>query len=275
MQCLNPGALLGSPLTKVRVLMKQELNFQTLFEALPHLVLVLSTGPEFIMLAANEGRLRGTNTRREDCIGRSIFEVFGKNPDERTEFGAGVLRASLERVVQTRAPDRMAITKYDIPRPAAQGGGFEVRYWSPLNTPVLDEKGEVIYIIHQTEDVTEQVVEQQRSNSNLKVVDERFRAALLASEAGIFDWYIDEDSLYLDSALQQLFKLPDTLTHNAIERFLGYVHPEDQAQVRRSFAQCLQGSNLQLSFGYSVTRTKDGWSVKAMFSGMPQAIHRM
>lgn len=56
--------------------MKQELNFQTLFEALPHLVLVLSTGPEFIMLAANEGRLRGTNTRREDCIGRSIFEVF-------------------------------------------------------------------------------------------------------------------------------------------------------------------------------------------------------
>lgn len=104
--------------------MKQELNFQTLFEALPHLVLVLSTGPEFIMLAANEGRLRGTNTRREDCIGRSIFEVFGKNPDERTEFGAGVLRASLERVVQTRAPDRMAITKYDIPRPAAQGGGL-------------------------------------------------------------------------------------------------------------------------------------------------------
>lgn len=61
----------------------------------------------------------------------------------------------------------MAITKYDIPRPAAQGGGFEVRYWSPLNTPVLDEKGEVIYIIHQTEDVTEQVVEQQRSNSNV------------------------------------------------------------------------------------------------------------
>ncbi|SPZ16645.1 sensory box histidine kinase/response regulator [Pseudomonas luteola] len=228
--------------------MKQELNFQTLFEALPHLVLVLSTGPEFIMLAANEGRLRGTNTRREDCIGRSIFEVFGKNPDERTEFGAGVLRASLERVVQTRAPDRMAITKYDIPRPAAQGGGFEVRYWSPLNTPVLDEKGEVIYIIHQTEDVTEQVVEQQRSNSNLKVVDERFRAALLASEAGIFDWYIDEDRLYFDSALQQLFKLPDTLTHNAIERFLDYVHPEDQAQVRLSFAQCMQGGNFTVEF---------------------------
>jgi signal transduction histidine kinase len=240
--------------------MKQELDFQVLFEALPHLVLVLSTGPEFIMLAANEERLRGTNTRREDCIGRSIFEVFGKNPEEQSEFGTGVLRASLERVVQTRAPDRMAITKYDIPRPASEGGGFEVRYWSPLNTPVLNAQGEVVYIIHQTEDVTEQVIEQQRSNSSLKVTDERFRAALLASEAGIFDWYIDEDRLYFDNALQQLFKLPDVLTHNAIERFVDYVHPDDRGQVRLSFAQCAQGRDFVLEFRLHRTATEQ-WLV--------------
>jgi signal transduction histidine kinase/CheY-like chemotaxis protein len=241
-------------------MMTQELDFQKLFESLPNLVLVLSTGPEFIMLAANEGRLRGTNTRREDCIGHSIFEVFGKNPEEQSEFGAGVLRASLERVVQTRVPDRMAITKYDIPRPAGEGGGFEVRYWSPLNTPVLNDKGEVIYIIHQTEDVTEQVIEQQRSNSNLKVADERFRVALLASEAGIFDWYIDEDRLYFDNALQQLFKLPDVLTHNAIERFLGYVHPDDQEQVRSSFVRCTHGSDFVLEFRLRRTATEQ-WLV--------------
>lgn len=102
--------------------MSQDPDFQLLFESLPHLVLVLSPGPDFIMLAANEGRLRGTNTRREDCIGRSVFEVFGRNPEEQAEFGAGVLRASLERVMQTHEPDRMAITKYDIPRPASAGG---------------------------------------------------------------------------------------------------------------------------------------------------------
>ena len=88
--------------------MAQELNFQVWFDALPHLVLVLSRGPDFIMLAANEGRLRGTNTRREECIGHSVFEVFGNNPDELSDFGTGVLRASLERVMRTREPDRMA-----------------------------------------------------------------------------------------------------------------------------------------------------------------------
>lgn len=228
--------------------MSQDPNFQLLFEALPHLVLVLTPGPDFIMVAANEGRVRGTNTRREDCIGRSIFEVFGRNPDGQSEFGAGVLRASLERVVQTGKPDRMAITKYDIPRPASEGGGFEVRYWSPLNVPVLDDRGEVRYIIHQTEDVTDQVLAEQHSSTHLKLADERFRAALLASEAGIFDWYIDEHSFYCDSALQQLFGLPDVLTSEPVERFLDHVHVADRGIVRAALAECVHGKDFVVEF---------------------------
>lgn len=228
--------------------MSQDPNFQLLFEALPHLVLVLTPGPDFIMVAANEGRVRGTNTRREDCIGRSIFEVFGRNPDGQSEFGAGVLRASLERVVQTGKPDRMPITKYDIPRPASEGGGFEVRYWSPLNVPVLDDRGEVRYIIHQTEDVTDQVLAEQHSSTHLKLADERFRAALLASEAGIFDWYIDEHSFYCDSALQQLFGLPDVLTSEPVERFLDHVHVADRGIVRAALAECVHGKDFVVEF---------------------------
>lgn len=228
--------------------MSQDPNFQLLFEALPHLVLVLTPGPDFIKVAANEGRLRGTNTRREDCIGRSIFEVFGRNPDGQSEFGAGVLRASLERVVQTGKPDRMAITKYDIPRPASEGDGFEVRYWSPLNVPVLDDRGEVRYIIHQTEDVTDQVLAEQHSRTHLKLADERFRAALLASEAGIFDWYIDEHSFYCDSALQQLFGLPDVLTSEPVERFLDHVHVADRGIVRAALAECVHGKDFVVEF---------------------------
>ncbi|MBB2895690.1 ATP-binding protein [Pseudomonas sp. AS2.8] len=228
--------------------MPQDPDFQLLFERLPHLVLVLAPGPDFIMVAANEGRLRGTNTRREDCIGRSIFEVFGRNPDGKSEFGAGVLRASFERVIQSREPDRMAVTQYDIPRPDSEGGGFEVRYWSPLNVPVLDDRGEVIYIIHQTEDVTEQILAQQHSRSSLKLADERFRAALLASEAGIFDWYLDECRFYCDSALQQLFGLPDVLTADPVERFLDFVQVDDRERVRRCLVDCLDGKDFVVEF---------------------------
>ena len=49
----------------------------------------------------------------------------------------------------------MAVQKYDIRRPVEDGGGFEVRWWSPVNLPVPDSSGELRYIIHRVEDVTE------------------------------------------------------------------------------------------------------------------------
>jgi signal transduction histidine kinase len=47
------------------------------------------------------------------------------------------------------------VQKYDIRKPEAEGGGFEERYWSPRNTPVLGRDGHLAYIIHRVEDVTE------------------------------------------------------------------------------------------------------------------------
>jgi signal transduction histidine kinase/CheY-like chemotaxis protein len=61
-----------------------------------------------------------------------------------------------------RVLDTMAVQQYDIRRPDAEGGGFETRYWSPLNTPVLGADGNLAYIIHQVEDVTEFVRLQER-----------------------------------------------------------------------------------------------------------------
>jgi PAS domain-containing protein len=55
----------------------------------------------------------------------------------------------------------MAIQKYDIRRPASLGGGFEERYWSPVNSPVHDAVGGLAYIIHRVEDVTNSVRQSQ------------------------------------------------------------------------------------------------------------------
>jgi PAS domain S-box-containing protein len=49
----------------------------------------------------------------------------------------------------------MAIQKYDIGRPTESGGDFEERWWSQKNFPVIGSRGEVAYIIHSVEDVTE------------------------------------------------------------------------------------------------------------------------
>jgi signal transduction histidine kinase/ActR/RegA family two-component response regulator len=129
------------------------LDFQHLFESSPGLYLVLD--PDLRIAAVTDAYLEATMTRRGEILGRHLFDVFPDNPDDATATGTGNLRTSLERVLRDRVPDTMAVQKYDIRRPEKEGGGFEVRYWSPRNSPVVGVDGDLVCIIHQVEDVTE------------------------------------------------------------------------------------------------------------------------
>jgi PAS domain S-box-containing protein len=137
-----------------------EPDFRALFESAPGLYLVLDPG--FQIVAVSDSYLAATMTRRDEILGRNIFDVFPDNPDDPEATGVSNLRASLERVRTRRAADTMAVQKYDIRRPEEEGGGFEVRYWSPRNSPVLDDHKRLAYIIHRVEDVTEFVRLQER-----------------------------------------------------------------------------------------------------------------
>jgi signal transduction histidine kinase len=167
---IRPVAVRGTP----------TVDFQAVLEQAPWLYLILD--PSFRIVAASNAYLDATMTQREQIIGRDIFDVFPDNPADPQATGVSNLRASLERVRARRKPDVMAVQKYDIRRP---NGEFEVRYWSPANKPVLDEHGELRYIIHRVEDVTEFVEqvghgrEQEALASRLRDRVERMEAEIL------------------------------------------------------------------------------------------------
>jgi signal transduction histidine kinase/ActR/RegA family two-component response regulator len=148
-------------------------DFRALFESAPGLYLVLE--PSFRIVAVSDAYLAATMTRRADILGRGIFDVFPDNPDDPTATGERNLRASLERVRDESSPDVMAVQKYDIRRPADEGGGFEERFWSPRNCPVLTDDGQLSYIIHRVEDVTEFVRLQQRGSEQEREILQRQR----------------------------------------------------------------------------------------------------
>jgi signal transduction histidine kinase/FixJ family two-component response regulator len=135
-------------------------DFQALFEASPASFLVLD--PDLAIVAVTDAYLRDTMTSRADLLGRGIFEAFPDNPDDPEATGVSNLRASLNRVRRDHVADTMAVQKYDIRRPGTDGAEFEVRYWSPVNTPVLGPGGKLTHIIHRVQDVTDYVTLQQR-----------------------------------------------------------------------------------------------------------------
>lgn len=140
-------------------------DFELLFRSVPGLYVVLT--PALEIVAVSDAYLRATMTKRPDILGRPMFEVFPDNPSDPAATGVKNLGASLRRVLQTKQADAMAVQKYDIQLPAEPGGQFEERYWSPINSPVLDELGELRYIIHRVEDVTDYVRLSETANEDL------------------------------------------------------------------------------------------------------------
>jgi len=152
----RPGNGTGSVVVTIQDITEQRkiesvhLQFQSLFESLPGLYLVLR--PDLTIAAVSDAYLSATMTKREEIMNRGIFEVFPDNPNDMEANAVSNLRASLNCVLQNGTTDTMAIQKYDIRRP---DGVFEERWWSPVNSPVMGADGKLEYIIHRVEDVTE------------------------------------------------------------------------------------------------------------------------
>ena len=139
------------------------INFSSIFQALPgNYIILLPDAPRFTIAAFNDARAEQTFTRPEH-IGKGIFEAFPDNPDDPQANGVSMLTTSLQTVMREKKPHQMAVQKYDIL--TADRTAFEERFWLPKNIPVLDEQGEIIYIIHHVQDLTAQVRAEQREKA--------------------------------------------------------------------------------------------------------------
>jgi signal transduction histidine kinase/DNA-binding response OmpR family regulator len=128
-------------------------DFKALFTLSPNPYMLLDRELRFV--AANEAYLRVTASRLEDLVGRYVFDVFPNDPADLNNRSARLLHESFSRVLATRAPDTLAVISYRVPRQTPEGVAAEDRYWSATHTPILDEAGQVAFILQHTVDVTE------------------------------------------------------------------------------------------------------------------------
>lgn len=127
------------------------IDFKIIFRSLPVIgMILLPDSPNFTIAEVTDDLLRLSNNRKEDIIGKSFFHFLRNNPSD-----AEVFRHSFSQVINTGNPHRIDLQRYDVKSP---DGVPQELYWSPFSKPVFNEIGELEYIFHISENITEKIL---------------------------------------------------------------------------------------------------------------------
>jgi len=127
------------------------INYREVFRTTPGAMALLT--PDGVILDVNDGYVEACGRRREQLLGRNLFDAFPQNPDDPGVLGPSQLKDSFELVVATGERDIIMPVRYDVEDPG-RPGKFEERYWAVINTPLHNQGGEVVMITHKADEVT-------------------------------------------------------------------------------------------------------------------------
>ncbi|GAB3740675.1 hypothetical protein GCM10027594_20600 [Hymenobacter agri] len=125
-------------------------DYQRLFHSLPENLLLMA--PDATIIDNTDSHVAASLKPRAEVLGKSLFEAFPSVDQNEGD----VIFQSHEHVRRFREPHTMPLIRYDLALPAEQGGGFEEMYWQATHYPILDETGNLQYILQRTQNVTAQ-----------------------------------------------------------------------------------------------------------------------
>ena len=128
--------------------------YRALFEAAPQALLVMRATAGFEIVFVNARFEQATGARRNDLIGRALFEALRDHHADLALGPAEALRASLERALGQAEPEDSGLREIRLPDGR---GGLRLRVVKSVTIAVPDEAGRPAFILHQIEDVTDLV----------------------------------------------------------------------------------------------------------------------
>jgi hypothetical protein len=129
------------------------------FDAVQTPLAVLS--PDLDYVAVNHAYELVSGRPRHEVLGRNVFDVFPENPDVRDDGSPTSLRRSLHDVLRLRTADTMPLMRYDV----HDGEHYVPRYWHVTNIPILDDGGELAFVLNHPEEVTTFIDERLRAEA--------------------------------------------------------------------------------------------------------------
>ncbi len=243
-------------------------HFQALFKSAPGKLLVLRPD-DLEIVSVSDAYLSATMTRRGEIVGKNFLDIFSEDQEA---DGVHNLHASLERVKATGVTDVVAVRRYPVRLPGGNGGAFGERCWRLINTPVKGPKGELAFIVHRVEDVTEFVRskagqgkddeasrpleerathfeldiflhsgELQEANDKLRTREQLLRNAQRIGNMGSWERDIARNTLRWSDQIYTIFGVAPAAFGHTFEAFFEFIHPADRDEFRAKQRVALSG----------------------------------
>ncbi|GAB2530647.1 hypothetical protein GCM10027189_08510 [Rufibacter soli] len=226
--------------------------FSGILEALPDAYLVLS--PELQIKGASNAYLETTGYTREALIGHSILDVFPRSSQEQELSFAEALEESLTQVLATGLPHEMSLQRIEQPSHPQEDGASNVKYWRVLHTPLVQENGVILHILHKITDVTAQVQKQrliegltlereaiqaalgqaQTVQQKLREEQRRLKQAEASGHLGSFEVVFPEGVVFCSDELFRIYGMEPHEEPIIFEGFSSYIHPDDRSRYKEA-----------------------------------------
>lgn len=192
-------------------------------------------GPDGTLIEANKTALEFGGISEADVLGKPFWEAHWWQIDEQTQ---SELREAIDRAA---AGD---FVRYDV---EVQGESENIVIDFSIR-PVTDEDGNVEYLIPEGRNITELKALQERERE-LKRANQRTEMALSVTDATIWEWDIESDSVTTHPDPHGLTKLRVRTS----DEFMEVVHPEDIDRLEDTFEEAIEtGGPYQAEYRYLV-----------------------
>lgn len=216
-----------------------DLNYRNLFTVLPERYIIFAANdPIYTIIDINRAQAKITMTTPKSVINKSLFEVFPDVSKNYLKKGVSEMRESLRRVIRTRKPHFMGVFRYDIKSPSDT---FVERYWRTENLPILDDSGDVAFILQTSQDITDEILKEQR----LKQIEHQLSDALVIGKVGSWMWDVPSNKLVGDKNLADMFGVDrnESAMGVTIETFTTAIHPDDRERVVKHIQKTLKDAS--------------------------------
>ncbi len=232
-------------------------DLSPLFRSLPGLYVALS--PDLTVLETTTAYLRARRMSREALLYKPL--VYTSLTDSYTNFSLA-LQDSLEHVLLYKEPHQIPAFRFTAAPPELSDGTPQQLYWSVINTPVLDDDGALLYILHEAREISElnpTDVERNKKETLPVITNNSVKAV---------SWEYDlvHNKMYWGAGLQDILGYtPDEMGPGG-ESWDERVHPEDFEEIQASIEKA-NASGSKIWTGEYRFRKADGTYIPVLDQG--------